>query len=116
MITHSNRFHGHRSLTKFFRRSQSFRAGCLIVRHQANNYRSDFRLAVVVSKKVDKKAVVRNRIRRRIYELFRCRLPSFGMGVDMAVIVQKSDPAFVSATELEDLLQPVFARLSEYYS
>ena len=87
-----------------------------MVRHQSNSRRSDFRLAVVVAKKVDKRAVVRNRIRRRIYELFRRRLPVFSGGVDMAVIVLKSDPAFMPAAELEDLLRPVFARLSEYYS
>jgi ribonuclease P protein component len=33
--------------------------------------RSDYRLAVVVSKKVSKSAVVRNRIRRRLYETVR---------------------------------------------
>ena len=116
MITSSNRFHGHRSLGKFFRHSRSLRADCLTVRHQTNNRRSDFRLAVVVAKKVDKRAVVRNRIRRRIYELFRRQLPAFRGGVDMAVIVLKSDPAFMPAAELEDLLRPVFARLSECYS
>lgn len=36
-----------------------------------NPRRSDYRLAVVVSKKVNKSAVARNRIRRRLYEAVR---------------------------------------------
>lgn len=37
----------------------------------AGSRSEDYRLAVVVSKKVSKSAVVRNRIRRRIYEIVR---------------------------------------------
>ncbi len=37
----------------------------------ARSRSEDYRLAVVVSKKVSKSAVVRNRIRRRIYEIIR---------------------------------------------
>lgn len=37
----------------------------------AQSNREDYRLAVVVSRKVSKSAVVRNRIRRRIYEIVR---------------------------------------------
>ena len=116
MIAGSNRFHGRNSLADFFRRSRSVRIEGFVVRHRPNRRRSDFRLAVVVGKKVDKRAVVRNRIRRRIYELFRRQLPAFGCGVDIAVIVLKSDPALVPAKELENLFRPVFARLSEFYS
>lgn len=37
----------------------------------APSKRDDYRLAIVVSKKVSKSAVVRNRIRRRLYEVVR---------------------------------------------
>lgn len=39
----------------------------------ASSRRDDYRMAVVVSRKVSKSAVVRNRIRRRIYEAVRLK-------------------------------------------
>ncbi len=41
------------------------------LKYVRNNRGNGYRLAVVVSKKVSKSAVVRNRIRRRIYETVR---------------------------------------------
>ena len=51
-----------------------------------DNTRGFTRIAVVVSKKVTKTAVSRNRIRRRVYEVLR---------KNMAFIPQKSDYIFV---------------------
>jgi len=53
----------------------------------------NFRLLVVVSKKISKKAVVRNLIRRRIQSVFaslksKDRLPS---GLDCSIIVRRSE-------------------------
>ena len=47
------------------------RTSCFSLRYVQNNRRTTYRLAVVVSRKVSKSAVVRNRIRRRIYEVVR---------------------------------------------
>ncbi len=41
------------------------------VRYQPNPRRATYRAAVVVSRKVHKSAVARNRMRRRLYELVR---------------------------------------------
>ena len=43
----------------------------MALKYCKNPKRTDYRLAVVVSKKVHKSAVTRNRIRRRIYEIVR---------------------------------------------
>jgi ribonuclease P protein component len=43
----------------------------MALRYLLNPRRKTFRVAVVVSRKVSKSAVVRNRIRRRLYELLR---------------------------------------------
>ena len=40
-----------------------------------NPHRESFRVAVAVSKQVNKSAVVRNRIRRRVYEVIRASVP-----------------------------------------
>ena len=70
MISRQNRFHGHRSLNYVYGKGQAVRGEFLSLRY-ADNKRDDYRLAVVVSRKVSKSAVVRNRIRRRIYEIVR---------------------------------------------
>lgn len=70
MISRKHRFHGHNSLNFLFRRGKTLRAEFMSLRYSSGKY-DDYRLAVVVSKKVSKSSVVRNRIRRRIYEIVR---------------------------------------------
>ncbi len=70
MISRAHRFHGHNSLNYVYRHGNSCRVEFMALR-VAPNKRPDYRMAVVVSKKVSKSAVVRNRIRRRLYEIIR---------------------------------------------
>ena len=70
MIEQKHRFHGRASITSVYRRGNAVRSDGLTLRY-SDSRRQDYRLAVVVSKKVSKLAVVRNRIRRRIYEAVR---------------------------------------------
>lgn len=46
------------------------------------------RFTVIVGKKVSKKAVVRNRLKRQLRALFQESLPSVQQGFDIALIVQ----------------------------
>jgi len=66
------------------------------------NNKGDYRLAVVVSKKVDRRAVARNRIRRRIYEIFRTQGRLSGLGVDVVIYVKIVDVATIPHKELSD--------------
>ena len=68
MIRRTHRFHGHNSLNFVYQKGVTVRGSQMSIRTALNNRRKDFRVAVVVSKKVSKSAVRRNRIRRRIYE------------------------------------------------
>lgn len=70
MIARSHRFHGRGSLNYVYSKGRSVRGEFVSLRF-APSKKSDYRLAVVVSKKVSKSAVTRNRIRRRIYEIIR---------------------------------------------
>lgn len=70
MISKQKRFHGHNSLNGVYRGGRAVRGEYISLRY-IETRRADYRLAVVVSKKVSKSAVVRNRIRRRIYEIVR---------------------------------------------
>lgn len=87
MISKQHRFHGYNKLTAVYRRGQTARSPVMTLKHLDNPRRSQYRLAVVVSRKVNKSAVVRNRIRRRIFELYRLRSSLFVRQPDMVVTV-----------------------------
>ena len=71
MISIKNRFHGYGSLKYVYRHGQTVRGPLFALKTVDNPKRKTYRLAVVVSKKVNKSAVARNRIRRRLYEAAR---------------------------------------------
>lgn len=71
MITNSHRFHGLGSLRFAYTKGKTTRTNDIGLRYIENTRRSTWRAAVVVSKKVHKSAVKRNRVRRRVYEIIR---------------------------------------------
>ena len=71
MISRKHRFHGYGSLKHVYRNGTTVRGPLFALKAMPNPNRSSYRLAVVVSKKVNKSAVARNRIRRRLYEAVR---------------------------------------------
>ena len=72
MIIKEYRFRTHASVRFVLRKGKPLYSKTFKICHLPNRG-ANYRLAVVVSKKVSKKAVIRNRIRRRIYELLRKR-------------------------------------------
>jgi len=70
-----------------FRKSKTI-AGKLIFFRVKKNALSSFRFCVVVSSKVSKKAVVRNKIKRRIKEIVKTSYPGLRSGFDIAIIAQ----------------------------
>jgi ribonuclease P protein component len=71
MLKKENRFQGNNGLLFVYRRGVTFRSKYFAAKVVHKNRHDTFRVAVVVSKKVSKSAPIRNRIRRRLYELFR---------------------------------------------
>lgn len=67
MIARRYRFHGFNALNYVYQQGRTARAPMLLLRYAPNSRRQECRVAVVVSKKIHKSAVSRNRIRRRIY-------------------------------------------------
>ena len=59
------------SLRVVYKYGQTARSQQLTMRYHLHEKRQTYRCAVVVSKKVEKSAVARNRIRRRIFEVIR---------------------------------------------
>lgn len=108
MIPFKNRFHGHSSLNYVYKNGQAFRSRSIIFKTIANTKRKDSRIAVVVGKKVLKSSVSRNRVRRRIYELIRLKLPYFDGVYDIVAIVSSSDLLTVSFGDLSEQLTQLF--------
>ena len=91
MIPFRNRFHGHSSLKYVYKKGQSVRGQSMTIKYAPNSRRNQSRIAVVVSKKTLKSAVLRNRLRRRVYEQMRLKLPNFNKIYDIAIIVTSGD-------------------------
>ena len=87
MIHSKNRFHGHGSLNFLYKNGKTVRGSALALKYSSNSHRTEYRLAVVVSKKVSKSAVVRNRIRRRLYEVVRLLAAEFVGPYDLTLLV-----------------------------
>ncbi len=73
----------------------------------------DYRLAVVVSKKVSKSAVKRNRIRRRVFEQFRILHKNYGKPIkyDIIITAYKDDLVAMPADELSKNVSKLAAAL-----
>jgi len=105
MISRKNRFHGHGSLRFVYRNGRTVRGPLCSLKFTENPKRSEYRLAVVVSKKVSKSAVVRNRIRRRIYEAVRLEAPGMRGPFDMVMTVFNEQVATVPAPDITRLVR-----------
>lgn len=102
MLAYSNRFHGHSSLRYVFKNGQTVRSRLLTLRYTANRHRKESRFSVSISKKVLKSAVKRNRVRRRIYEVIRLKLPELTGVYDVVFIVTSPDLLQMEHMELKD--------------
>jgi ribonuclease P protein component len=71
VISSKHRFHGRAALRFVYQNGRVVRGPFFSVKYAPNPRLKEYRAAVVVSKKVNKSAVARNRIRRRIYETLR---------------------------------------------
>jgi ribonuclease P protein component len=114
MLSAIHRFHGHGSLRYVYKNGQAIRSHYMTIKSVANPRRKHPRFAVVVSKKVLKSAVGRNRIRRRIYEVVRQELPHFKSVSDVVIIVFSSELLSMSAAELVETLHQLFEQSDLY--
>lgn len=101
MISITHRFHGYNSLRNVYKRGQSVRGSLVSLKFAHRGPERPYRAAVVVSRKVSKSAVVRNRIRRRIYEIVRHSEADITPGTDLVFTVFDEKLAEMAADELE---------------
>jgi ribonuclease P protein component len=114
MIARAHRFHGYGSLNGVYRQGQTARGPQLSLRFAARDPHKPYRVAVVVSRRVHKSAVVRNRIRRRLYEVVRQQSDAIQPGTDLIFTVFADQVATLEASKLKasiaDLLKKAVPR------
>lgn len=79
----------------------------------ADNPRGRQRFAVVVSKKVFKHAVDRNRVRRRLYEAIRLNFREFAPRHDYIIVVYSGDFKQMPFADIEAVLRELAERARE---
>ena len=102
MIDRKHRFHGYGSLRHVYAHGEQIRGPYLSLKYNPNPRRSIFRAAVVVSRKVDKSAVARNRIRRRLYECIRVHQAEIKEPYDLVFTVFSPQLEDSTAEELQE--------------
>jgi ribonuclease P protein component len=110
MISRRYRFHGHNSLQHVYSRGKMVRGQSLALKYLSNPRRQHFRQAVVVSRKVSKSAVVRNRIRRLLYEVVRLLSSRFDGVYDMVLLVYDAALADLPAAKLALEVEKIYER------
>lgn len=104
MLAYKNRFHGYGSLKYTYRNGQTVRSRLITVKSVENSRRKSPRFAVVVSKKVFKKANGRNRMRRRVYEILRHQSPALKSNQDTVLIITSPDVRIIEHEVLEQTI------------
>ena len=105
MISRVHRFHGHGSLRYVYQHGQTVRGPLIALKYIENSRRKKYRLAVVVSKKVSKSAITRNRIRRRLYEAVRGHEDQLTKPYDLVITVFHDQLATLSAGEIQRMVR-----------
>lgn len=102
MLARKNRFHGHSGVRRVYRQGKPTRTAFFSLHALRNDRVKQTRVAIVVSRKVHKSAVKRNRIRRRIYELVRAQLPTINTPTEIVITVYKPELAEIPADQMSD--------------
>lgn len=109
MLAQKYRFHSRGGVHYVHQKGKTVRSPLLVLTF-APNLRHRQRFGVVVSKKVLKSAVGRNRIRRRLYEALRLELPGFTYPIDGLFIVHSGSIAKIPFPELRQLIHDLLSR------
>ena len=114
MISSLFRFHGHNSLRYVYSNGKAVRSQLFTVKYVTNSHRRHPRFSIVVSKKVIKSAVGRNRIRRRLYEYLRINMEKLSGVYDIVIICTSAELRTLPYAEIADQLDQLFVKAELY--
>lgn len=113
MIRQDHRFHGQNAIARVYRHGRSARGANIAVKYGFNPRQRLYRAAVVVSRKVHKSAVVRNRIRRRIFEAIRGHEAIIPVGVNLVFTVYDEMYATMDYADLSAEIARLISKMKE---
>lgn len=114
MISSLFRFHGHNSLRYVYSNGKAVRSQLFTIKYVSNSHRRNPRFSVVVSKKVIKSAVGRNRIRRRLYEYVRTHIENLSGVYDVVIICTSAELRTLPYAEISSQLDTLFEKAQLY--
>lgn len=109
MLSHKYRFHSRGGVRYVYQKGKTIRTPIFSLVYTKNT-RGKQRVAVVVSKKVLKLAVGRNRIRRRVYEAIRLELPNYPQPMDYIFIVYNKSVTTMPFLDLRSMVRELLDR------
>ncbi len=112
MLNKGNRINKDKDFDRAFKTGQSFYTKVFGLK-AADNGLDIIRLGILISTKVSKKAVVRNKLKRQIKEITRKELPSLKTGKDLVLIIF-SQILEKNFEEIKELLIMSFKKLKLY--
>ncbi len=87
MLSKKNRLRKNKDFIKILSKGRRINEQALLLIILKNDLK-ETRVGLIISKKISKKAVVRNKIKRRIYNLIRKKLSEIKSGFDLLIITK----------------------------
>lgn len=88
MLPKINRLQSTKDIERVFKEGKGLRGGFMSLKFLKNGLGAS-RFAFIVSKKVSKKAVQRNKTKRILRDIIQKRIPRMKVGLDLVIIAQK---------------------------
>lgn len=98
-----------KEIDNVFKEGKEAREKYLLLKAKKNNLNT-FRLAFIISRKISKKAVVRNKIRRRLKEIVR-KKNNKKEGWDIIFVLLRKMTGEESFQEMEEIINSLFKKL-----
>ncbi|PSO43525.1 ribonuclease P protein component [Candidatus Saccharibacteria bacterium QS_8_54_8] len=89
MLKQPNRLRRQKDFARVFKHGDTVHMPAFTVKYHANHHPSRTRVAVVISSKVAKRAVIRNRTRRRFYGQVQLLWPRIRPGMDVVILLRR---------------------------
>lgn len=112
MLSQKHRLRSQKEIQEIFRKGKSSIAGPLRLRMIRKDRSIPLQIAVLVPSRVAKKAVVRNRLRRRVREVVRLSLPRLLKTGWNAVLLVEKDITNMPLDYLREAVEDVFSKAS----
>jgi len=108
MLPKINRLTKKRDFEKVFKKGKRFGKDFLVLKLKENNLKES-RFGFIISRKISKRAVLRNKIKRRLSEIVKMELKKMKKGIDAALIVC---PGLEKKNfrEMEEILNKLFKK------